>query len=1088
MNKHPQMIARKLKPLVDRIHQADRHTRLGRMPPAAESALAHALFRHGEAAVLLICDSPHRLDALHQDLVTLAGDDAQHLLYYPAWESLPDAQTRPNHDITGLRLQVLEALRRHPVRIVVTCVQALMQQTLDPGQLASLSQLVNTGDSYDRDRFVESLIDTGYTFESEVIVKGTASVRGGIIDVWPVTESHPLRLDFFGAEIDSIRRFEPHTQRSIESIKFVQLPPVTEWDHLDSGRDSTLFHHLDGEATCLWSDSHNINEHAQLYEQTIAESTAGAATIGFAALRAIVAGRRLLRDVMTGEIDERHGDVLTSDFVGLRDAFSLPGDMLDPDAMETARRDFVEELAAHTKKEIHVFYASTASRDRYESTLFANRKVKPHVAVGPLSAGFYSEALKLIIIAEADLMGGHKGGHERYAPQPGRQSDVIGSRIDEATQLEPGDHVVHVEHGIGRYLGMQTITLRDIEQEVLAIEYDEGAKLYIPTSHVHLLSKYLGAGKRMVRLHRLGGGRWNREKAAAEKAIQDMAAQLLETQAIRQTLSGFAFPPDHAWQHAFEAAFPYRATRDQNRSIGEVKQDMEDPRPMDRLIFGDAGYGKTEVAMRAAFKCVMAGKQVAVLVPTTVLAQQHLATFRERMAAYPVRIEGLSRFQTTSERTEIIADLKEGLVDIVVGTHALLQPGLRFSDLGLLIIDEEQRFGVSHKETLKQLRRMVDVLTMTATPIPRTMYMGLTGAREMSSIQTPPKDRHGVETVVTPDTDALVRDAVMREINREGQIFYLYNRVVTIERIQRRLARIVPEARVAIAHGQMPSSELALVMRCFVAREFDVLLCTTIIESGVDIPNANTIIIDRADRFGLADLYQLRGRVGRSQRKGYAFLMLPPHGRVDPTARKRIGAIKSHSRPGAGFRLALRDLEIRGAGSLLGSAQSGHIAAVGFSLYNQLLRRTIMQMKGLPMPPVIDIEFKLDFLSFSPDAGNEDARAAIPFAYIEDEPIRLEAYRKLAEIGDLASADTLLAEFQDRFGAPPPTVMRLLQLARLRVHAHEQRLRSVETRDGKLMLRRDEGYVMRGARHPRLRAGTADTALSEIIGIIAELS
>jgi transcription-repair coupling factor (superfamily II helicase) len=647
--------------------------------------------------------------------------------------------------------------------------------------------------------------------------------------------------------------------------------------------------------------------------------------------------------------------------------------------------------------------------------------------------------------------------------------------------MEPGNLVVHIEHGVGRYLGLREIAVNNRLQEALAIEYADDAKLYVPVSQAHLLTRYVGVGKRHVTLHQLGGKRWGHEKLAAEKAVQDLAGALLETQAARSSQDGFACPPDTPWQHELETAFPYQETEDQLAAIREVKTDMENRRPMDRLLCGDAGYGKTEVAIRAAFKAVMAGKQVAVLVPTTVLAQQHFQTFSERIAPFPVRVEMLSRFCTAGESADIIQGLKEGTVDIVIGTHSLIQPDIAFRDLGLVIIDEEQRFGVLHKERFKHIRRLVDVLTLTATPIPRTLYMSLTGARDLSTIQTPPQERLPVETLVTPATDAVIREAILRELNREGQAFYLHNRVRTIDRVRDHIQRLVPEARIDIGHGQMPPGTLSDVMRRFANGDFDVLLCTTIIESGLDIPNANTILIDRADRFGLSELYQLRGRVGRSRHKGYAYMLLPTQAHVDPIARKRIQAIKQYSGAGAGFRLAMRDLEIRGTGNLLGAEQSGHIAAVGFGLYCQLLRRTVALKQGEPAPPVIDVEVTLDFISLSPGDTGAQHSAIIPVGYIEDERLRVSLYRRIAEAVYVKEVRALRKTFRDRFGPLPPDCDRLLKLTELRILAAEKNIRSVQVEDGKIMLKRHGEYLMQGSRFPRLKTSKPDARLDELL-------
>lgn len=709
-----------------------------------------------------------------------------------------------------------------------------------------------------------------------------------------------------------------------------------------------------------------------------------------------------------------------------------------------------------------------------------------HLVNAALSEGFRSRALRLTLVAQADLYGYHKQQGRRYDPlaASGTPRPRPAARIAETSDLEPGDLVVHVAHGIGRYLGLSQITFNGRDQEVLTVAYADNAKLRVPVSQAHLLSRYVGMSRRNASLHKLGGRRWDREKAAAREAIADMAADMLETQARRNMKRGHAFGRDSTWQHEFEAAFPYRETQDQQEVIAAIKRDMCSARPMDRLLCGDAGYGKTEVAMRAAFRVVMGQRQVAVLVPTTVLAQQHFETFAARMADYPIQIEMLSRFRSHGRRAATLTRMAAGKVDIVIGTHALLQDGVGFENLGLVIIDEEQRFGVAHKEAFKKIRTLVDVLTLTATPIPRTLYMSMTGARDLSLLQTPPLERLAIDTTAIRYSNAAVRQAILREVNREGQVFYLHNRVMTIDSIRNRLRKLVPEARCEVAHGQMAAGELARVMSRFVNGEFDVLVCTTIIESGMDIPRANTILIDRADRFGIADLYQLRGRVGRSSRKAYAILLLPPQGYVDPDARKRIGALRKYSSLSAGFNLALRDLEIRGAGNLLGTAQSGHITAIGFGLYCQLLKRTVLRLKGAPVPRLVDVDVALDFLDLSPAGEHAPAAAGIPYSYIQGEGLRVGVYRQLAEASATADIERLEAELTDRFGPLPPAACRLLTIGRLRLCAADHTIRRIETRDRKLMLTGPHDYLMQGTRFPRLTSDDADARLDEIMELI----
>jgi len=690
--------------------------------------------------------------------------------------------------------------------------------------------------------------------------------------------------------------------------------------------------------------------------------------------------------------------------------------------------------------------------------------------------------------------------------------------------------VVHIQHGIGRYLGLKILPvgagrkgnastgaspLAETEsgQECLVIEYAPAdpdqppPKLYVPVTEAHLVSKYVGAGKARPPLNALGGTRWAKTKAQAEKAVRDLAGELLSIQAARESQPGHAFAPDAPWQHEFEGAFIYEETPDQMRAILETKTDMEKPKPMDRLICGDVGFGKTEVAIRAAFKAVLDGRQVAVLVPTTVLAQQHFNTFRERMADYPARIELLSRFRTRRQQERVSKDLAVGAVDIVIGTHRLVQDDVRFKDLGLVIIDEEQRFGVMQKEKFKQLRKLVDVLTLSATPIPRTLYLALTGARDMSTIETPPQDRLPVETIVTHYDERIIRDAIQRELNRGGQVFFLHNRVMTIDMMAQKLKALVPQARIVVGHGQMHSDDLEEVMTRFVNGQADVLLSTTIIESGLDIPNANTILIDRADRFGLSDLYQLRGRVGRYKHQAYAYLLLPRHAGLFADARKRISAIKQYSTLGSGFKIAMRDLEIRGAGNLLGPEQSGHIMAVGFELYCQLLKQSIAVLKGERVKPRLEVQVRLDFLAMVPAAdqsvvsgqlpvvGATDngrptknkASACAPFKYISDSRQRIDVYRKLAQATDKQALKNLRAELRDRFGPLPPPMERLLQVAELKVLAADRGITVMETKEDKLMLTRNEDYITLAGKFPRLTETEAKARLDEIRKLLVAL-
>ncbi|MBV9464246.1 MAG: transcription-repair coupling factor, partial [Verrucomicrobiae bacterium] len=610
--------------------------------------------------------------------------------------------------------------------------------------------------------------------------------------------------------------------------------------------------------------------------------------------------------------------------------------------------------------------------------------------------------------------------------------------------------------------------------EVLVLEFANEARLFVPVEQAHLVSRYIGVSKKPPPLDELGGARWEKAKIAAQRAVLDYAAQLLKLQAEREMLPGHPFTADTEWQKEFEASFLYQETPDQWKAIQETKKDMETPKPMDRLICGDVGYGKTEVAIRAAFKAVTSGKQVAVLVPTTVLAQQHYENFAQRMADYPVRVDLLSRFRSRKQQSATLRDLATGAVDILIGTHRLLSADVKFKDLGLAVVDEEQRFGVLHKERFKEAFRGVDVLTLSATPIPRTLYLSLVGIRDMSIIETPPKNRLPVETIVCPYDERIIRDAITRELARGGQVYFMHNRVGSILNVRDRIRELAPKAKIDVGHGQMPEDELEEVMKRFVEGKTDVLVSTTIIESGLDIPNANTIVIDRADLFGLADLYQLRGRVGRSNQKAYAYLMLPRHQMLIGEARKRVSAIKQYSSLGAGFKIAMRDLEIRGAGNILGTAQSGHITAVGFDLYCRLLKKTVSRLKGgRPIGPP-EITVQLDFLALNPgQAGQDKHEAFLRSDYIADTRSRLQIYRRLAEAETRKEIDKLEQELRDRFGPVPEGAQNLLRLGRLKAQAAARQVNWIEVEQGKLKMRRKADYLQVGNRFPRLNPGTA---------------
>ena len=940
-------------------------------------------------------------------------------LFYPSWEVLPHEARLPHVDVISERLETLVALAQKPVpqaRLVVASVAALLEKTLPPSDLDRRTRRLQQGDHTDPLDLIEWLEAQGYEPEAQVSQKGDISLRGGILDLWPLTSRFPVRLEFFGDQLESLRNFDPLTQMSRDPVAQIIIPPGGELGLLKQAPAragdaappaASLLDYLPPGAIFLLCEPAGLRERARDFESQA--QPGHPLLISWQEFQDAMA-RRGMVSISAGELENVFSEApappalpsleepsdrsvpsdpsipsvpsLSLVFQGL-ELFRPIGDH-PPEAhiADAQRKEFFAQLHRWARQDysVVVFCNNDGEEQRFgevwrEYGLGQTRQLQ--IRSGALARGFLFEAAKLAVVTDAEIFGRYKVQRPRRLKSPHARTSR--SLLDiNFSELEEGDYVVHLQHGIGRYLGLQAMPSRPAAplrlhgpasgDECLVLEYrpaDPGApapKLYVPVSQAHLVSKYVGSGKARPRLNTLGGARWAKTKSMAEDAVRDLAGEMLAIHAARACQPGHAFPPDAGWQCEFENSFVYEETPDQIRAIAATKQDMQAPRPMDRLICGDVGYGKTEVAIRAAFKAALAGKQVAVLAPTTVLAQQHFNTFRERMADYPLRIELLSRFRTRPEIASVLRQLAAGAVDIVIGTHRLLQRDIAFKDLGLVIIDEEQRFGVLHKERFKQLRATVDVLTLTATPIPRTLYLALAGARDMSTMETPPQDRLPVETIVAPYDERTVRDAIQRELNRGGQVFYLHNRVLDIQAVGLRLRALVPQARIAIGHGQMDAGELEEVMAAFVNGRTDVLLSTTIIESGLDIPNANTIIIDRADRFGLSDLYQLRGRVGRYKHQAYAYLLLPRHAGLLVEARKRISAIKQYSTLGSGFRIAMRDLEIRGAGNLLGAEQSGHIAAVGFELYCQLLQQSVRNLKGEKIKPRLEVRLGLDFL------------------------------------------------------------------------------------------------------------------------------
>ena len=979
---------------------------------AADAFLAVTLAREG----LLLAVTPGLPDAdrLADDLRLVAPQGMRVLEFPPPLDGDKSA--------LGTRLKTIAALRAREISpwpgVVVAAFPALYSP-VPTGAAAEGVALSIGGRGPGLSELTARLAELGYRRSPLVEQEGDCSVRGGIVDVWSPGDEFPVRAEFFGDELESLRTFNAATQLSIGRIDACELLPAAEGGGL--GERGPTLPGLIPPGSTLLALEHNDYDIAPL----------------------LPPGTFTTR-VFTGDPAPRgvpSGDFQTS---------PLPG---------------FAELGADEAHHPELF---DAARQRLEQHIAAARRRGALVlSADDLSGGF--EIGGLVVVTKADRVFTRRKIHARGNPAISR-----GARLSDFEDLEPGEYVVHVDHGVGRYVGSSEILVDGVRSEVFSIEYADGGMLHVPAAHAHLLSRYIGVRGEEVRLHRLDGRRWAKDKLNAQRAVTDLASALLDTQARRETVPGFAYDVNCDGIEAFEAAFPYEETPDQASAIEAVKKDLAASKPMDRLICGDAGYGKTEVAMRAAFIAAMNGKQVAVLAPTTVLAEQHFETFTSRFDGTPVRIESVSRFQTGGVHEGTFKRLATGVCDIVIGTHAILSDRICFHDLGLIIIDEEQRFGVKHKEFLKRLRATADVLTLSATPIPRTLYLSMTGARDLSLLRSPPRERVAVETRIVRDSDETVREAVEAEMRRGGQVYFLHNRVFSIGKAERRLRALCPRARIVVAHGQMDARTLAKKMRDFERGEYDVLLSTTIIESGIDIPRANTILVDQAETFGMADLYQLRGRVGRSARQGHAYFLLPASGSVDSEARERLAALKRHGGLGSGFNLAVRDLELRGAGNLLGSQQSGHIAAVGFGLYCQLLQRTIARLKGEKVREVVDVRLNLDFTN-----------PRLPCEYIEEDVQRMSLMKRFAEAQDMRVVRALEDEMRDRFGPPPPEAKEFVSTAALRVACAAAGIARIDmTGDRAVFYKAVSDEI---ASVETLRSRTASGKISELIRAAARL-
>ncbi|HXY93682.1 MAG TPA: transcription-repair coupling factor [Acidimicrobiia bacterium] len=1052
---------------------------VARQHAVAVPEAARALFVAALAGVttrrplLLAVPTGAEAERLARDLAQFVGADQVEL--FPAWETLPFERVSPSLETMGRRLRVLWRLRTdgHAPAVVVAPVRALVQR-LGPHVEEIEPVVVRPGAHVDRDELVARLVAGGYRREYQVEARGEVAVRGSIVDVYPSTDDHPVRVDLWGDEVDRLSAFAVADQRSTHDVDEVAIFPTREllptdavreraeqlrrthpwgraqWERLAEGQV------FDGMESWLpW-----LTEQEHLLPDLL---PAGALTLLVEPKRMRDRAQDLLDEeaslaatlaVTWDAVDDRGFPRLSLDFERLLahtsagavsvlttpegpDTPHLAAAAFDPvvgDADALARR-----MDALRSEGYRVVLAAegTGSAQRLREVL-----VDAAIVVAPLERGVVLPGARLALVAEADLTGRRRVHRRARGARRG---------ADYYDDLQPGDYVVHYVHGVGRYLEMKPLTMGGVERDYLWLEFRDG-RVYVPTDQVGFVRKYTGGES--PSLNRMGGADFERQRAKVRSAVQEIAEELVVLYRQRLAASGHAFPPDTPWQREVEEAFPYEETPDQLRAIDDVKADMERPVPMDRLVCGDVGYGKTEVAVRAAFKAVQDGKQAMVLVPTTLLASQHGQTFRERFANYPVRVEVLSRFLSAREQADVVRDLEAGSVDVVIGTHRLLSDDVKLPNLGLLVVDEEQRFGVQHKERIKKLRTNVDVLTLTATPIPRTLELSLTGIRDLSLVNTPPEDRQPILTYVGEYDDHAAAEAIRRELLREGQVFYVHNRVRDIELVAENVRALVPEARVAVAHGQMDEGRLERVVQDFWEREYDVLVSTTIVESGLDMPTVNTLVVDRSDLLGLAQLYQLRGRVGRRGQRAYAYLLHPPDRVLSEEAYERLKTIGEFTDLGSGFKIAMRDLEIRGAGNLLGAAQSGHIAAVGFDLYCQMVTEAVGQLKGEPVAEPLEITVDLP------------VDANLPRDYVARDDVRMEAYRRLAAVTDPTDVDDIRAEWEDRYGPPPAPAVALLDVARLRAECARLGIRSITVQRSVARL---VGLSLRESQRVRLR-------------------
>lgn len=971
---------------------------------SSAALVAASLARSCSKTLVVVIAHPGEIDAWDADLFHFFGHRP---VLFPAWDVWPPKNSIVD-EIASMRLRVLKQLDQDETpKILLTTIQALSQPVPSLEQLRQNRKRLKVGSAIAIEEIVEWLLEHGFQQMEAVEIPGEFSRRGGLLDVFSPDAEMPFRIELFGDEIDSIRQFSPETQRSLGNCDVIEISAQSPFssDANEENAEPQINGHLcDWLARGSWMLLHEPDD---LQEQCRHFLERVASIKGLFSYRGTVS--LLMQHPSIHVTRMPSASLERTCHLAIESVERFSGDV-------NKVRDELDSLSA--TEQILVACHNDGSRQRLEEILAKSQvgqSQRLHLVLGQVHAGFRLVDAGLAVIGDHELF--HREDVHTALPRRHLESRAIDSFLE----LREGDLVVHVSHGIARFRGMKMLDKNGLTEEHLVLEFRENTQMYVPATKIDLVQKYIGGSRTEPELSKLGGTSWQKKKEKVAAAVFDLASDMIDLQASRETKPGIVFPVDTEWQQEFEAAFPYQETPDQLTSLAEIKRDMEKPRPMDRLICGDVGYGKTELAIRAAFKAVDAGRQVAVLVPTTVLAEQHYRTFSKRLADYPFNVEVLSRFRKGKQIRKVIQELQEGAVDVIIGTHRLLSKDVQFKDLGLVVIDEEQRFGVEHKERLKKFRHTVDVLTLSATPIPRTLHLSLLGIRDISNLETPPRDRLAIETRIVRWDEQLIRHAILRELNREGQVYFVHNRVHNIHEIANKLQSIVPEVRIAVGHGQMAEGELEKAMVKFVNREADILVATTIIESGLDIPNANTIFINQADHHGLADLHQLRGRVGRYKHRAYAYLILDQQRNVSPIASQRLKAIEEFTELGAGFKIAMRDLEIRGAGNILGTQQSGHIASVGYEMYCQLLENAVRTLKRQPLKTPLEVTIDIPWPAF------------LPKEYIPGQKLKIEVYRRLSRVRKLERLDDFRTELQDRFGKPPETVAWLLRLAELRI-------------------------------------------------------